>query len=470
MTAAGFGADVYLFAVLSLAFWVVLPTLVLGWSPILVSSGSMAPAIQAGDLVLIDEDVPTEPIAPGAIITYRELGRDPDRLVTHRIREATDAGLYTTRGDANVVDDARPVPHDQIVGQARLLVPLLGLPVHWARTDAQPALLTFVGLTALALACSAATTRQDRTAARRLDAAEPEQVSAAAPLATVATMGTADRPNPVGREQDLLFPADPARAGERPTTPVSADAEPLFAPDRDEPSLWGSDRSLDRVGASSGARASCGARARAADPVALDDRPPARPRAQRARAARRKALQPVLFLLVSAGLVTSGVSLPVTEAALTAAVPNPGNVFATAPAGPEPESLTPELVLPPVDDEPSFLAGQQPETVTFDLPVEGESTLRGAAEAVLRVRPSTRGNPPRSVGVSLRDGAGGTLAETFLEQQGWDDGWTDLTLILEPELDVTLPGGDTLTVEVEVRRLELELDGGSVIRLPVMTG
>jgi len=177
----------------------------------------------------------------------------------------------------------------------------------------------------------------------------------------------------------------------------------------------------------------------------------------------------VLFLLVSAGLVTSGVSLPVTEAALTAAVPNVGNVFATAPADPG-QSLPPELVLPPVDDQPSFSAGQQPETITFDLPVEGATTLQGAAEAVLRVQPSTGGNPPRSIAVVLRHGADEILASASLEQQGWDDGWTDLTLILEPELDVTLPGGDTLTVEVEVRRLELELDGGSVIRLPVMTG
>lgn len=497
VTAAGFGADVYLFTLLSLAIWVVLPTLVLGWSPILVSSGSMAPAIEAGDLVLIDEDVPTEPIAPGAIITYREPGRDLDRLVTHRIRDATDTGVYTTRGDANIVDDARPVPHDQIVGHARLLVPLLGLPIHWTRTDAQPALLAFIGLTALALAFSAAAARQDRAVDRHLDAPESDQLSVAALLATVTSMGaTVDRPNPAGREQDLLFPADPAPAVERSTIAANADTEPLFAPDREpalrdgsaghgadtidepflpalfgehargrhEPSLWGTDRSPDQVPALADARV------QAADAVAPADRTPPSWREQRARAARRKAFQPVLFLLVAAGLIAGGASLPETEAALTATVPNIGNVFATAPADPGGEPLSPELVLPPVDGQPSFPAGQQPETITFDLPVEGETTLRGAAEAVLSVRPSTRGNPPRSIGVTLRHGAGEVLAETFLEQQGWDDDWTDLTLTLEPELDVTLPAGDTLTVEIEVRRLELELDGGSIVRFPVVNG
>jgi hypothetical protein len=174
----------------------------------------------------------------------------------------------------------------------------------------------------------------------------------------------------------------------------------------------------------------------------------------------------VLFLVVSAALIASGVSLPVTEAALTAVVPNVGNAFSTA-ADSGGAPLPPELVLPPVDGQPSFPSGQQPETITFDFPVAGQTTLIGAAEAVLRVRPSTPGNPPRSVEVTLRHGGGEVLASASLEQQGWNRGWTNVTLRLEPDLDVTLQAGDTLTVEIVIRRLEIDLDGGSIVRLPV---
>jgi signal peptidase I len=534
LTAAGFGADVYLFAVLSLAVWVVLPTLVLGWSPILVSSGSMSPAIEAGDLVLIDEDVPTDPIAPGAIITYHQPGRDPDRLVTHRVRDATDAGSYTTRGDANVVDDAQPVAHDEVVGYARLLVPLLGLPIHWARTGAQPALLAFVGLTGLALALSAASARQDRTLLRWLGTPDPEPVQdEALPATTVrARSAIADHPEPSHSDRGPIVAARRVTATSAGEPPPAVSGELLFSPDRRpdlrdhaaddgadaladvsahalfgepshdrhdpsgqpwrpgshggsgwhrcgssrEPSLWDTERAVERVRAptSTGTQMTSPVPAdhrrvdhRRADRGRADHRAARNRRERRAQAARRRSRQPVLFLLLSAALIASGVSLPVTEAGFTAAASNTGNLFATAPGGPPPEPLPPELVLPPLDGQPSFPAGQQPETITFDFPVAGQTTLAGAAEAVLRVRPSTPGNPPRSVEVTLRHGGGEVLASASLEQQGWNRGWTNVTLTLEPDLDVTLQAGDTLTVEIVIRRLEIGLDGGSIVRLPV---
>jgi signal peptidase I len=479
LTAAGFGADVYLFTVLSLAVWVLLPTVLLGWSPILVSSGSMSPAIKAGDLVLIDEDVPNEPIAPGGIITYQEPGRDPDRLVTHRVRDATDTGDYTTRGDANVVDDARPVPHDRVVGYARLLVPMIGLPIHWARTEAQPALLAFSGLTVLALALSAAATRQDRRVPLHLDTPQPEQTEGGALLAMLAT----DTAIPSGQtrvvqEQPSLLSEHPGPPVERSRVTGAAAADRLFpvAPVDERPGQRHEPSGRHRGTGSQ--EPSLWVHARPVQPVAPTPR--TRPRAttengrtaqgrrqQRARAARRRSLQPVLFLVVSAALIASGVSLPVTEAALTAVVPNVGNAFSTAAADSGGAPLPPELVLPPVDGQPSFPSGQQPETITFDFPVAGQTTLIGAAEAVLRVRPSTPGNPPRSVEVTLRHGGGEVLASASLEQQGWNRGWTNVTLRLEPDLDVTLQSGDTLTVEIVIRRLEIDLDGGSIVRLPV---
>ena len=478
LTAAGFGADVYLYLILSLAVWVLLPTLVLSWAPILVSSGSMSPAIKAGDIVLIDENVTDDPLPPGAIITYRQAGQHPDRLVTHRIRDATDPGAYVTRGDANDVDDAWPVAHEHVVGYARLLVPMLGLPIHWARTGSHVALYAFAGLSLVALAVSTISARTERTAA--LSAAEPRAEPESEPGDQIH--------GAVHALEDEGVAALPAvQAG--PLVGVTGrplDASRLLLPDHERDALLfdelssGIEAACDRLGVegASGhllwsAAPPCSA---VTEPGHLSQRDRAARehaetrsglRARRARAAKRKAMQPIVFLALSAGLIAGGVSMPVTEAAATAAAPNTGNLFATAPAEPEGDPLPAPLILPPFQGQDSFTAGQQTVTISFDFPVPGATALDGTAVAVLRVRPSTPGNPPRSVGVKLRGADGQALAAASVQQQGWANGWTDITLALEDDLGTTLEAGSTLTVEVLLHRLELDLSGASIINLPV---
>ncbi|TVR25520.1 MAG: signal peptidase I [Nitriliruptor sp.] len=478
LSAAGFGADVYLYLILSLAVWVLLPTLLLGWAPILVSSGSMSPAIKAGDIVLIDEDVTDDPLPPGAIITYRQADQQPDRLVTHRIRDATDAGAYVTRGDANDVDDAWPVPQERVVGYARLLVPMLGLPIHWARTGSHLALYALAGLSLGALGVSMISARTERTVA--LSADEPSVELESEPDERID-----GRAHALEDEQVAALPAAEAAPIDG-VSGWSLDASPLLLPEHERDVLL-----FDEL--SSGLQAACdGLAVEGADePMLWSAAPPswavtepdplgqrdrearehgeAQPglRARRARAAKLKAIQPVVFLALSAGLIAGGVSLPVTEAAFTVAAPNTGNLFATAPAEPEGDPLPPQLILPPLHGQDSFTGGQQPETISFDFPVPGATVLDGTAVAILRVRPSTPGNPPRSVGVALRGADGQTLAAASVQQQGWDNGWTDITLALEDELVTTLEAGSTLTVEVLLHRLELDLSGASIINLPV---
>ena len=478
LTAAGFGADVYLYLILSLAVWVLLPTLVLSWAPILVSSGSMSPAIKAGDIVLIDENVTDDPLPPGAIITYRQAGQHPDRLVTHRIRDATDPGAYVTRGDANDVDDAWPVAHEHVVGYARLLVPMLGLPIHWARTGSHVALYAFAGLSLVALAVSTISARTERTAA--LSAAEPraepesepgdqihgavhaledEGVAALPAVQAGPLVGATGRPLDASRlllpdhERDaLLF--DELSGG------LQAACDRLAVEGADEPMLW----SAPPPSWAGAERGPLGQR----EPVAREqEQAQLGLRVRRARAAKRKAIQPVVFLVLSACLIAGGVALPVTEAAFTAAAPATGNLFTTAPGEPEGEPLPPQLILPPFQGQDSFTAGQQTATISFDFPVPGATALDGTAVAVLRVRPSTPGNPPRSVGVTLFGADGQDLAAASVQQQGWEGGWTDITLTLEDDLVTTLEAGSTLTVEVLLHRLELDLSGASIINLPV---
>lgn len=126
----------YLWLICWLVLWVAVPVLAIGWQPVLITSGSMGPTISAGDLILLGEPpAPDEEmLSPGAVITFRDPS-DPDALITHRIDDAREDGLYRTRGDANGQPDSSPVAPEDVVGVGRMLVPLIGLPVLWLRAD-----------------------------------------------------------------------------------------------------------------------------------------------------------------------------------------------------------------------------------------------------------------------------------------------------------------------------------------------
>lgn len=134
VTLAELLSSFYLWLVLWLVAWAALPAVFFAWQPILITSGSMGPTVSPGDIILIGEPPSDELLSQGAVITFP----DPDvpgGLVTHRIDFVREDGLYRTRGDANGSPDSTPVDPDDVVGVGRLLVPLVGLPVMWLRTD-----------------------------------------------------------------------------------------------------------------------------------------------------------------------------------------------------------------------------------------------------------------------------------------------------------------------------------------------
>ena len=89
-----------------------------------ITSGSMEPAIMTGSLTFTKE-VSFEELQPGDIIVF--LAGDSSDTVTHRITEVnTDARELTTKGDANEIEDLRPVSADAVVGKVIGNVPLLG--------------------------------------------------------------------------------------------------------------------------------------------------------------------------------------------------------------------------------------------------------------------------------------------------------------------------------------------------------
>lgn len=112
---------------------VAMAPLLWGWQPLVVSSGSMAPAIRAGDIVIASPSDGLD-LAPGTVITFESsLG-----LVTHRIIAVNEQGRYVTAGDAARSADSSPVASDQVVGIGRILVPFAGYPAAKWRQGEQP--------------------------------------------------------------------------------------------------------------------------------------------------------------------------------------------------------------------------------------------------------------------------------------------------------------------------------------------
>jgi signal peptidase len=114
-----------------------------------VVSGSMAPTLHTGDLVVVERDS-TAGYRPGEVITYREAARG---RITHRVVGRTADGEYRTRGDANRVDDSDPVPAAAVDGRVRWVVPMAGRPLLWAGEG----MAGFLRLAALAVAAMAGT-------------------------------------------------------------------------------------------------------------------------------------------------------------------------------------------------------------------------------------------------------------------------------------------------------------------------
>jgi len=116
-----------------LAAWAVLPRIALGWTPVTITSGSMAPLIDQGDVV-IAEPHDGVGMGPGTVVVYE----DPARTgyATHRIDGVADDGSYFTKGDANAHRDSTTIRPEDVVGTGRLLVPFVGYPVVWYRDGA----------------------------------------------------------------------------------------------------------------------------------------------------------------------------------------------------------------------------------------------------------------------------------------------------------------------------------------------
>ena len=118
--------------------------LVAGFRLYTVVSGSMAPAVPAGSLIVV-QPVDTAHLATDDIILFQNPQKN--RLPTlHRIVaiDHSNETLITTRGDANRVNDPGAVTAAMIQGKLSLHIPLLGKVIQFAQTRRGLVFLVFL--------------------------------------------------------------------------------------------------------------------------------------------------------------------------------------------------------------------------------------------------------------------------------------------------------------------------------------
>jgi signal peptidase I len=104
-----------------------------GGHALIEMSGSMSPAIETGDVVVITAISPLE-ARVGDVITFNDPERK-SRLLTHRVhtlRVAGDSVEFVTQGDANTTRERWRIAADGTIGRTAYRIPRLGYALNWA--------------------------------------------------------------------------------------------------------------------------------------------------------------------------------------------------------------------------------------------------------------------------------------------------------------------------------------------------
>ena len=119
-----------------------------GIHPYAVTSGSMEPAIPTGSMVF-SKETSFDKLKEGDVITFMICD---EQTVTHRIRSIdTDKEKFTTKCDANDVEDSKQVSYENVIGKVVLHVPYLGYIMVMSGTKGRIVLLAGIGLVLFSL-------------------------------------------------------------------------------------------------------------------------------------------------------------------------------------------------------------------------------------------------------------------------------------------------------------------------------
>jgi signal peptidase len=97
-----------------------------GYDIYVVRSGSMAPSIDIGDIIISG---PVRNITPGTIITYS----NGVELITHRVISVENNTLVT-KGDAVEDPDSQPVDISRVTGMYLFKIPKIGYLINFIHT------------------------------------------------------------------------------------------------------------------------------------------------------------------------------------------------------------------------------------------------------------------------------------------------------------------------------------------------
>lgn len=100
-----------------------------GVVPFIVLSDSMYPQIQSGDLIICRQTAAAD-VQEGDVISFFDPEGNGTSVVSHRVtaiaQDASGQLTFTTKGDANNVEDATPVTQDKLIGVYQTRIPGLG--------------------------------------------------------------------------------------------------------------------------------------------------------------------------------------------------------------------------------------------------------------------------------------------------------------------------------------------------------
>ena len=105
-------------------------TVMAGYRPMVVQSGSMAPAVNTGDAI-VSRVVHPSAVGVGDVVTFVDTLRD-DRLITHRVVDVRQEGgqySFVTKGDSNSGVERWDMDESGTLGRLALRVPKLGFVV-----------------------------------------------------------------------------------------------------------------------------------------------------------------------------------------------------------------------------------------------------------------------------------------------------------------------------------------------------
>lgn len=218
------------FSILLLAFLlvgiVVAPGLVGGDDTFIVTSDSMSPTIESGD-VIVTREVSPEEIESGDVVTFHDGSESNRGYVTHRVVDVVEEDgerYFQLQGDANDQPDEGLVPGENARGTLHLHVPYLGYLLLFARSDL--GLFSFVILPGLVLVASGSWQLLDELGYTPDSERAPTTLFGSDETGTVdgdGDDGTADGSDPVdggveeesdGGEQDGSTPSDGGVEGE----------------------------------------------------------------------------------------------------------------------------------------------------------------------------------------------------------------------------------------------------------------